>query len=532
LTVVAGYGTNVATKELTVTEPVVTKDIVSVADIADINVAYGTAQENIGLLAQVEVTLNDDTTTNVDVTWECATYDGEKSGDYTFTGTLVNLPANVTNTQDLTATVKVIVAEKPIVTKDIVSVEELADINVAYGTAQENIGLPSQVEVTLDDDTTINVDVTWECATYDGNQAGTYTFTGTLINLPDDVTNTQNLTAAVKVIVKPKKTPPVGGGGPSGPPPFGGTEIKIDKGGKVSEHGATLEIPANAFAKDLRVKIAKVTDISGLPLPEGGQLASEVLEITKDEKGDFTKPVTITMTFDKSKVDSKAEIAIYYYNPSGKTWIMLDNIKVDWEKGTVSGEIDHFTKFAVIAVTPEEELPVPVILTDIAGHWAEANIMALVEKGAIAGYPDQTFRPNSNITRAEFATVLVKAFQLEAKEGRVFADTATHWAKDAIATAGAYGIIKGYSDDKFGPNDNITREQMAVMIAKAVNLTIGEQAPVFSDSAKISDWAKDAVAAAAEAEIIKGYPDGSFRPQGPATRAEAVTVIVKALEIN
>ena len=71
---------------------------------------------------------------------------------------------------------------------------------------------------------------------------------------------------------------------------------------------------------------------------------------------------------------------------------------------------------------------------------------------------------------------------------------------------------------------------MAVMVTRAANLIDEVQAPVFSDSAKISAWAKDAVAVAANAEIIKGYPDGSFRPQGQATRAEAVTVVVKALK--
>ena len=80
-------------------------------------------------------------------------------------------------------------------------------------------------------------------------------------------------------------------------------------------------MPAEAFAKDLKVKITKVADASKLPLPEGGWLASEVLEITKDEKGDFKKPVTITMAFDKSKVDSKAEVTLCWYDPSSKAWI-------------------------------------------------------------------------------------------------------------------------------------------------------------------------------------------------------------------
>ncbi|MGI5876942.1 MAG: S-layer homology domain-containing protein, partial [Dethiobacteria bacterium] len=419
---------------------------------------------------------------------------------------------------DNVATKDLTVTKKPIETKDITLVEELADIEVAYGTAQENIGLPANVDVTLEDDSKVSVAVYWNDVTpaYDRNKAGEYTFMGTLVNLPQDITNTQNLPATVKVIVKSKDTTPGGGGGGGGgsPAPVDGTEIKIDKGGKVSEHDAVVEVPAGAFAKDLRVKIAKVADVNGLPLPKGGWLVSDVLEITKDEKGNFTKPVTITMTFDKSKVDSKALIALYYYDPSAKMWIKLDNIKVDWVKGTVSGEVSHFTKFAAIAVTPEEEPeppepPVSPTLIDIAGHWAEANIKALVEKGAIAGYPDQTFKPNNNITRAEFATVLVKAFQLEPKTGKVFNDTAGHWAKDAIATANAYGIIKGYSDENFGPNDNITREQMAVMIVKAAQLPETTDAPAFSDSAKIADWAQQAVAAASASGTINGYPDNT-----------------------
>ncbi|NMA63727.1 MAG: S-layer homology domain-containing protein, partial [Syntrophomonadaceae bacterium] len=220
-----------------------------------------------------------------------------------------------------------------------------------------------------------------------------------------------------------------------------------------------------------------------------------------------------------------------WYDSSSKTWNLLDNIEVDKEKATVSGETKHFTKFAVIAVTSVEEVPpTPVVLTDIAGHWAEASIKALVDKGAIAGYPDQTFKPNRTITRAEFAKVLVKAFELEAKDGKVFEDTASHWAKDDIATANAHGIIKGYSDQKFGPNDLITREQVAVMVTRAANLTASDQAPVFTDSAEISDWAQEAVASAAEAGIINGYPDGSFQPQGNATRAEAATIIMRAIK--
>jgi len=332
--------------------------------------------------------------------------------------------------------------------------------------------------------------------------------------------------AKVDITVKPKATSGGGGGG-GGPAAPSSTEIKIDAGGTVSKYGATVEIPAKSFSENIKIAVSKVTDTSSLTLPAKGNLISDVLEITKDIKGDFTEPVTITMEFDKAKVADGDEVALYYYDEDNETWVMLDNIKVNWDKGTVSGDVNHFTKFAVLAVTPEAA---PTVLTDIAGHWAEAEIRALVEEGAIAGYPGGTFKPNNNITRAEFATVLVKAFDLEAGEGMVFSDTENHWAKDDIATANAHGIIKGYSDEKFGPNDQITREQAAVMVAVAADLAAGEQALAFTDSAKISAWARSAVAAAAEAEIINGYPDGSFQPQGQATRAEAAVIFVRAIE--
>src|SRR5665647_2013852 len=168
--------------------------------------------------------------------------------------------------------------------------------------------------------------------------------------------------------------------------------------------------------------------------------------------------------------------------------------------------------------------------TDINGHWAQSQIENLTAQNIISGYPDGTFKPDKTITRAEFATVLVKAFKLEIKTGKVFNDTANHWAKDYIATANAFGIANGYNNDIFGPNDAISHEQMAVMIVKAAGLQSSGATLSFSDSAKVSDWAKDAVAIASAQKVITGFPDGSFQPQVEATRAQAVIVISNALQ--
>lgn len=167
---------------------------------------------------------------------------------------------------------------------------------------------------------------------------------------------------------------------------------------------------------------------------------------------------------------------------------------------------------------------------DITGHWAENNINKMLSLGAVTGYPDGSFNPDNSITRAEFATILVKAFNLTPRNGKSFADTAEHWAKDYITTAASYEIVSGYNTNTFGPDDLITREQMAVMIVKAAKLTVVNEETTFADSADISAWARDAVVTAVKNDIIKGYPDNTFKPKGNATRAEAVTVIINAIE--
>jgi len=173
--------------------------------------------------------------------------------------------------------------------------------------------------------------------------------------------------------------------------------------------------------------------------------------------------------------------------------------------------------------------PAETELKDINNHWAKASIEELVSTQAISGYQDGTFKPNNNITRAEFATILVKAFNLSPEQGAVFADTLNHWAKDSIATAAGHGILTGYSADKFGPNDPITREQMAVMIVKAAKLANQEAGKTFADSSTVSSWAAEAVNIVVGENIMGGYEDNTFKPQNKATRAEAAAVIVKAL---
>jgi len=324
-----------------------------------------------------------------------------------------------------------------------------------------------------------------------------------------------------------------GGGGGGFVSPTGNTVGS--GGGTIEEAGVRVSFPANAVSSDIKVSINKLNASSVPAIASGFKLLGEAYEISSDRNTTFAKPVTITLPFDWNQADKdKYGIGLYTWNNS--QWVILEQVKVDSTAGKISGEVKHFSKFAVLAREREKEkepakdviAPVKATLKDITGHWAEKSIYELVALGAVSGYPDGSFKPDSSIMRAEFATILVQAFKLEARSGQTFADTTQHWAKDSISTAAAHGIVSGYSADIFGPDDLITREQMAVMISKAANLPAA-QGKSFSDSAQIADWAQAAVAAASSENIISGYPDNSFRPKANAKRAEAVSVIIKAI---
>ncbi|MGI5942781.1 MAG: S-layer homology domain-containing protein, partial [Pelotomaculaceae bacterium] len=295
---------------------------------------------------------------------------------------------------------------------------------------------------------------------------------------------------------------------------------------------ARVVIPANALkgTGSVKVEIKKVTRPPAIP-PDL-KLAGEVYEFSVDGRTtyDFAKKVALTLQFNPSRIGANEVPAIYFYDGPSSEWINLG--------GTVSGStitvaVDHFTKYAVFAVPkpadPVEAPPPAGTFNDIAGHWAQSKIEELVALGVVNGYPDGSFKPDGTITRAEFTTMLVKAFELSPQTGKVFADTSRHWARDYIATAEAYRLVSGYNAGTFGPDDLITREQTALMIVKAAGLTMISEETSFADNSAISGWAKDAVATAVANGLMKGYPDNIFRPLGSATRAEAVTVILSAL---
>lgn len=190
---------------------------------------------------------------------------------------------------------------------------------------------------------------------------------------------------------------------------------------------------------------------------------------------------------------------------------------------------------ATLEAVFEKDEPVENYYSDIASSWAAEDINLLADMGIVTGNPDGTFRPDNQITRAEIVTILVRMYDLDSDNMMIFDDTKDHWANGYISIAAALGYVNGFDAQHFGPDEQLTREQMAVMVARIAELkedTSGSNPLSFSDKDGISSWALNAVTAVFQNGVISGYPDGTFRPTAEITRAEACHMIVNLMNLQ
>ena len=186
---------------------------------------------------------------------------------------------------------------------------------------------------------------------------------------------------------------------------------------------------------------------------------------------------------------------------------------------------------AVFTAAKVEGLP----FTDVtSGDWFYDAVAYVYDKGMMEGTTDTTFAPTMNLTRSMIAQVLYNLEERpEAPGAAGFTDVAAGaWYADAVNWAAARGIVKGYDTGAFGPEDSVTREQLAAILyryaqVKGYDTTQGGMAVrEFSDSASISDWAQEAMAWAVNAQVLSGKGNGVLDPQGTATRAEVAQMLM------
>jgi len=173
-----------------------------------------------------------------------------------------------------------------------------------------------------------------------------------------------------------------------------------------------------------------------------------------------------------------------------------------------------------------------VQLNDLTNHWSEEKIRTAVELGFVSGYSDATFRPDQPITRAEFSVILARALQLSAARELSFSDEQSipSWARGGVAATVKAGLVKGYTDGTFRGEQHINRAELAVMIARTLDSTDQAETPLnFVDHVQIPQWAQSSIQLGLERGLLQGRGGNRFMPLAQATRAEAVSLVLKLL---
>jgi len=183
----------------------------------------------------------------------------------------------------------------------------------------------------------------------------------------------------------------------------------------------------------------------------------------------------------------------------------------------------------------------PLEFKDVSEHWAKEAVNDLGSRMILNGSGNGMFKPDQDITRAEFAAIVIRGLGLKPENGNVpFTDVkSTDWYSSAIKTAHMYGLIDGFEDGSFRPMDKITREQAMVIIAKAMKITgltaniphnnANEGLNSFTDASDVSSWAKNAIIDCLQAGVITGKVNMQLAPQAYINRAEVAVIVQRLL---
>lgn len=204
--------------------------------------------------------------------------------------------------------------------------------------------------------------------------------------------------------------------------------------------------------------------------------------------------------------------------------------------GTVTNPVlpGDITPQATASPAPQGK---PQDFTDMDGFgWAEEAVDELSARGVLSGDGSGRFNPQNYITREEFAKIIVTAFDLyDSTAAAAFDDVpADAWFCGYVASAKASGVVTGISETEFGAGQNITRQDMAVMLKRVLDMTgkaSAAPAAEFSDAGDIADYAKEAVGALSAAGILNGMEDGRFAPRENVTRAQSAKAVYELIKL-
>jgi hypothetical protein len=307
---------------------------------------------------------------------------------------------------------------------------------------------------------------------------------------------------------------------------------------------AALAKELGAEAGDVQVTItlekksgAEADAIAAVVKAAGGEIVGDVYEFrvtahagsSKLELADFgNRYVTRSLTLPKT-VPGQATAVVIDPETGELSFVPARFVQKDGATTVIMKRTGN-SAYAVVSLSKT--------FADAKGHWAQADIELLASKLLVNGVADNAFAPEQAVTRAEFASLLVRALGLTEQRGeQAFGDVrASDWYAGAVAAASAAGLIQGYEDGSFRPNAVISREELAVLAMRAFDFA-GAKASAeqslqqFADANAIGTWALDGVRRAVSEGILNGMTDSAFAPQEQTSRAQAA-VMLKRLVVK
>lgn len=340
------------------------------------------------------------------------------------------------------------------------------------------------------------------------------------------------------------------------------SDVKLSFSPAALNVGTILDKEDSEFK--VRVKTLSDSEIKSLmdAAKNGGvyQPAGDIYDLTAETVEDSSRvnsistfngtiTVSLPVAADYRNSATAGKLKAYIYNETSKKWDLVGGTFAS-SSNVMNFETKHFSKYALLEEASKTETKPEVqpentttkIFSDIAGHWAAADIQFMADKGYVSGVEADKFQPQALVTRAEFVTMLVNVLDLQGEAEANFKDVNKQaWYYSSVALACKAGLAKGNSQDSFAPGAPITRQEMAAMLVNAMKYKgIAVQADQgvltnFVDRSQVADWAKSSAAAAFNAKIISGKPAQNgvaFGPRDNTTRAEAVVMLKNFLQNN
>ena len=308
-------------------------------------------------------------------------------------------------------------------------------------------------------------------------------------------------------------------------------EVKVPGGVTWTVNGK--DIPADADLTDLDLSVAMNTKTIPEEVINSVNSEAGTVQLTVKNDGEFGFTMTLTTPVGAKNAGMWANL--YHYDEAAGKMVYQASALVD-RNGDAALPVGSSGQYALVLDSKSHALP----FTDLAaGAWYEDAVAYVYRHDLMSGYSEDLFGPNNDLSRAQLCQII---YNMEGRPtvagGSSFSDVADGaWYTDAVTWAASQGIVDGYGGGLFGPDDNITREQLASILyryaqAKGYDVSIGEDTNILSytDASDVAEYAISAMQWACGSGVITGISESALAPRGEATRAQAAMMLMRFCE--